>query len=118
MGTKAVAEGDGVLRMLRWLNRTPESFVPGYRFDDVRARLPDVPLNKVLRFDTKKLHGALDARRIERQMTWLQVAREIGVPASSLPYLARGTRIGFPQVMRVVGWLDRPAADFTRLCDR
>src|SRR6185295_3414637 len=27
--TKAVAEGDGILQMLRWLNRSPESFVPG-----------------------------------------------------------------------------------------
>jgi hypothetical protein len=25
--TKAVAEGDGVLAMLKWLNRTPESYV-------------------------------------------------------------------------------------------
>jgi hypothetical protein len=26
--TKAVAEVDGVLQMLRWLNRTPKSFMP------------------------------------------------------------------------------------------
>ena len=119
MRTKTVAEGDGVLQMLRWLNRTPESFVPGHsELDSISARLPDVPLHKVLRFDAKKLHSALEAQRIERQMTWAQVAREIGVPPSSLPYLARGTRTGFPQVMRIVRWLDRPAAEFTRLCDR
>jgi hypothetical protein len=28
--TRAVAEGDGVLQMLRWLDRAPESFIPGH----------------------------------------------------------------------------------------
>ena len=116
--TRAVAEGDGVLQMLRWLNRTPESFMPGYsEIGAVSAELPGVPPNKVLRFDTKKLYSALNARRIEREMTWLQVAGEIGVATSTLTYLARGTRAGFPPVMRIVRWLDRAAADFTRLAD-
>jgi hypothetical protein len=35
------AEGDGVLAMLGWLNRSPESFVPGYNeADDTLTRLP------------------------------------------------------------------------------
>jgi len=56
VATRAVAEGDGALQMLRWLNRVPESFMPGNpQLDEASARLPEVPPNKVLRFDTKKM---------------------------------------------------------------
>jgi ribosomal protein L24E len=115
---RTVAEGDGVLQILRWLNRTPESFVPGYQeSEDASARLPDVSSHQVLRFDTKKLHAALDAQRIERKMTWTQVAKEVGLSAPRLTRLSKGGRTGFPHVMRIVRWLGRPAADFTRASD-
>lgn len=113
--TRASAEGDGVLAMLRWLNRTPESFVPGHRESkEISARLPDIPPGMILRFDTRRLYAALDARRIEKEMTWAQVANEVGTRASSLMYLSKGKRVAFPGVMRIFRWLDRPAADFTR----
>jgi hypothetical protein len=116
--TKAVAEADGVLQMLLWLNRTPESFVPGHPHpDEPRFRLSPVSAHQILRFDTRKLYAALNARRTERTMTSAQVAREIGVGVSGLTHLAKGGRITFPQVMRVVRWLDRPAAAFTRACN-
>jgi hypothetical protein len=38
--TKRVAEGDGVLQMLRWLDRAPESFVPGA---DAEECVPGAP---------------------------------------------------------------------------
>ncbi len=119
IGTKTAAEGDGVLAMLRWLNRTPESFVPDHpQSEKTSARLPDIPPGKILRFDTRKIHAALDERRIERKMTWAQVAKEAGTGASTLMYLSKGTRVAFPGVMRIFRWLDRPAADFTRASDR
>jgi ribosomal protein L24E len=115
---RRAAEGDGVLVMLRWLNRTPESFVPGHhKSNDLGARLPDIPAGKVLRFDARKLHAAVDARRIERKMTWTEVAKEIGFGPTSLPRLSKGKRVVFPGVMRIFRWLDRPAADFTRASD-
>jgi transcriptional regulator with XRE-family HTH domain len=80
--------------------------------------LAGVPPNKILRFDTRKLHAALNARRIERNMTWAQVAKEARVSASTLTYLSRGTRAWFPAVTRITGWLDRPVAEFTRASDR
>src|SRR5262245_55221761 len=55
--TKAVAEGDGVLAMLRWLNRTPESFIPDENGVSGKTRMPDVPFPMCLRFDTRKLHA-------------------------------------------------------------
>ena len=116
--TRAVAEGDGVLQMLRWLNRTPESFVPGHQDPEaVAAQLPSVASHQVLRFDTRKLHAALDDQRRERMMTWGQVAKEVGLSVSSLTHLANGGRTGFPHIMRMVSWLARPAAHFTRLAD-
>jgi hypothetical protein len=114
VGTRTVAEGDGVLAMLRWLNRTPESFMPGHADG---ARLPEVPAGKVLRFDTRKMHAALEAQRVARGMTWEQVAKEVGLGASGLKHLANGGRTAFPQVMRIVRWLGRPAAEFTRMSD-
>jgi hypothetical protein len=116
--TRSAAEGDGVLAMLRWLNRTPESFMPGCReSEQIDARLPDVPPGKVLRFDAKKIYAALDALRLEREMTWAEVAKEIGTNAASLLHLSKGKRVVFPGVMRIFRWLGRPAADFTRASD-
>ncbi len=118
MRTKAAAEGDGVLAMLRWLNRTPESFVPGHKdSEEIDARLPEIPPGKILRFDTRKIHAALDARRIERKLTWAQVAKEAGTGTSTLTYLSKGTRVAFPGVMRIFRWLGSPAAHFTRASD-
>ena len=116
--TRAAAEGDGVLAMLRWLNRTPESFIPGHKHsEEIATRLPNIPPGKVLRFDTKKIHAALNNRRIDRKMTWPQVAKEAGTATSTLTYLSKGTRVAFPGIMRIFKWLAQPAAHFTRLSD-
>lgn len=116
--TKTIAEGDGVLGMLCWLGRTPESFVPGHPAPSTpQTALPPVPADRILRWDVPALHRAINARRIERGMTWAQVAAEVGgfTPAM-LTGLAKAQRTGFPRVMRLVAWLGEPAARFTRLC--
>jgi hypothetical protein len=118
MRTKTVAEADGVLQMLLWLNRSPESFIPGHpESEEVRARLPNVSSPQILRFDTRKLHAALEEQRRARKMTWVQVAREIACGVSSLTHLSTGGRTAFPQVIRMVRWLNRRATDFTRASD-
>jgi hypothetical protein len=119
IGTRSTAEGDGVLAMLLWLDRTPESFVPGHPWANAEeARLRRVGPGRILRFDAPAIHAALDARRTERATTWTRIAAEIGqTPASSLTRLAKGGRVGFPHVMRVFAWLGRPAASFTRSSD-
>ena len=45
-----------------WLERAPESFIPGFDFDEESARLPR-PTTKHLRWDTKAIHAAVNARR-------------------------------------------------------
>jgi hypothetical protein len=120
--TKAVAEGDGVLQMLRWLHRTPESFVVDRDGLDglspERFALPELLPNEILRFDTRQLFAAINARRLESARTWDQVASDIGVSASSLIHLSKGGRTGFPHVVRMTRWLGLPVADFTRVCSR
>lgn len=104
--------------MLLWLDRTPESFVPGHQAaGGATEALVKPSAQGVLRFDTRRLHAALDAQRTERELTWAQVAREVGLAASSLTHLSKGGRTGFPDVMRMVKWLGRPASSFTRVCD-
>jgi hypothetical protein len=116
---KAVGEGDGILQMLLWLRRTPESFVPGFEEADAeRFRLRELEREQTLRWDTKALHSALNAQRQARGMTWKEVAKEIGgFTPGMLTNLAKGGRTGFPGVMRIVRWLGQPAAGFTRASD-
>ena len=117
IGAKSFAEGDGVLQMLRWLGRTPESFVPGH-LDEVSATLPEVSPRQILRFDTRKLYLAIVAERDRRNLTWSQVAAETGWSVPALTRLSRGGRTGFPNVMRLFGWLKLPASRFIRASDR
>src|SRR5262249_40374128 len=111
---KAVAEGDGVLQMLIWLGRTPESVDVGSDYDHANAVLRK-RADKRLRFDTKALHAALQVQRTARQMNWDTVARECGISKNTLLGLAKGERTGFPKVMRIVAWLEKPVAAFTRV---
>ena len=113
---KKVGEGDGILQMLLWLRRTPESFIPGFEEADAeRYRLREIGREQTLRWDTKALHAALNARRQARGMTWKEVGQELGgFTAGMLMNLAKGGRTGFPGVMRLVQWLGQPATTFTR----
>jgi hypothetical protein len=120
MRGRRVLEGNGVLQMLLWLGRTPESFTSRQdrvvREDEI---LPRVGPSQILRFDTRAIYAALDAQRAERGMLWREVAAEVGgVTAASLTRLAYGGRVGCPDVMSIVEWLARPAASFTRGFDR
>lgn len=114
--TRATAEADGVLQMLRWLGRPLESLAGDHSVPD--GAFLEVAARQMARFDTAKLHAALEARRIERGMTWTAVAEELGVAATSLTRLADGGRTAFPQVLRMTRWLGRPAAEFIRATNR
>jgi hypothetical protein len=109
--TSAVA-----LQVLRWSGRSPESFLIGGDHtshpDDL---LPEPGPGRILRFDTRAMHAALDAERVKRGMTWNQVAGELpGFTESMLRNLATGPLIGFPRVMMITQWLGRPAVSFAR----
>src|SRR4029077_15660202 len=116
MRSRRVIEGDGVLQMLRWLDRTPESFAPAGASGET---LPDVAPGKILRFDTNAIYAALDRQRRERELTWKQVAEEIGgLQPAALARLAGGGRTSFPDVIRIARWLGRPVASLTHIASR
>jgi hypothetical protein len=105
-----------VLQVLRWLRRTPESFLAGRdQAPAANEALPAAGLGQILRFDTGAMHAALDAKRRGRGMTWSEAAKEMpGFTPSMLTNLAKGPLIGFPRVMILTQWLKRPASDFVR----
>jgi len=118
---KAIGEGDGILQMLLWLGRTPESFVLGANADPKLGQLRQLGTNQILRWDTRAIHRAIDAKRTAEGLSWADVARQIGgmgVNSGTLTRMSNGGRTAFPHVMRIVRWLGEPAANFTRASDR
>src|SRR5262245_44243757 len=105
--SKQLAEADGVLQMLRWLQRSPESFTSS----EMAAPLPSAERHQILRFDTRKLYDALEAAREDRRLTWQGLSIETGVYESHMRGLKRGGRTAFPMVMRLTRWLRRPALE-------
>jgi hypothetical protein len=101
------------LFMLRWLGRTPESFIPGSTADARRTALPFAGADQRLRWDLQKLYDALDSQRRERSFTWKELAHELLCTPSQLSGIRRARfAIGMRLAMRIVTWLDRPARDF------
>ena len=117
MVTKRSVTSAVVLQALRWLRRTPESFLAGRNQTPVPAEaLPEAGPSQILRFDTAAIHTALEAKRREQGMTWSEVARALpGFTPGMLTNLAKGPLIGFPRVMMLMQWLGRPASDFVRV---
>ena len=75
---KPAGEGDGILQMLIWLRRTPESFVPG--MVDPRSSCfmqPDLDSGQIRRWNKRALYAALDERRRAQSKTWDELATEI-----------------------------------------
>jgi hypothetical protein len=113
-------EGDGVLQMLLWLDRTPESFVPGHPGGaHPDARLPGVSGNQILRFDVPSIYDKLDAQRAGRGLSWAQAAEEIGrfYSAETLKNMRNQQRTAFPHVMRLARWLRCPVAALTHVAE-
>jgi hypothetical protein len=105
-----------VLQILRWLERAPESFLSdGGAGAAAGEILPEPGPGRILRFDTRALHAALDAERRRRGLTWKQAAAELpGFSESMLTNLAAGPLIGFPRVMLLTQWMGQPAVHFVR----
>ncbi len=101
------------LFMLRWLGRSPESFLPIATPVTGDTALPTAGTDRRLRWNLAALYTALDARRRERQLTWRQLAVQIRCSENQLTgiRIARYA-IGMKLAMRIVQWLERPAADF------
>jgi transcriptional regulator with XRE-family HTH domain len=64
------------------------------------------------KIDVSKLYGALDAERTARDISWRQLAAEIGVSPSLLSRLGNDQRPDVDAFMTLVRWLGVPADDF------
>lgn len=101
------------LFMLRWLDRTPESFMPGLVYDARRAVLPCAGPDQRLGWDLQKLYSSLDTQRRERGLSWAQLAGKLRCTPSQLSGIKRARfATGMRLAIRIVRWLDRPASDF------
>lgn len=102
-----------VLQALRWLGRTPESFVSGLP-EGAGKKLPDDDSGRPA-LDNRAIYRALDEKRAAEDLSWADVADQLGrgFSAARLKRLDGGPGFHFPQAMRVFQWLGRPVAEFT-----
>ncbi len=69
------------------------------------------------RFDAKALYQALNEQRLQREVTWSQISKEIGVSASTIQRTKLGGRMEVDGMIAMVGWLDVPVETFVRGTD-
>jgi hypothetical protein len=101
------------LFMLRWLGRTPESFLAGATGTDERFALPVTGPDHRLRWALKRLYASMDEKRRREGLTWAGLAARLGCSPSQLTGLRTAKfATGMDLAMRIVQWLGRPAADF------
>jgi hypothetical protein len=101
------------LFMLRWLGRTPESLLRGASVADERFALPVAGPDRRLRWALKLLYSSMDEKRRQDGLTWAALAATLGCTANQLTGLRTAKfATNMDLAMRIVQWLDRPAADF------
>jgi transcriptional regulator with XRE-family HTH domain len=68
----------------------------------------------MLRFDAKALYRALDERRVSLDLTWKEVAAQMGVSISTLTRTRLGGRLEVDGTLAMVSWLGRTVESFAR----
>lgn len=114
MAVKPRTSCQHALFMLRWLERTPESFLVGMdNGDDPRFALHRAGRDRRLRWNLKLLWATMDEKRREESLTWAQLAELLACTPNQLTGL-RTARFatGMDLAMAIVQWLGRPAANF------
>jgi hypothetical protein len=115
MAKKPRATCQHVLFMLRWLDRSPESFLQGAGAtgDDPRFALPRTGPDRRLRWSLKRLYTALDEKRQSEGHTWKQLASLLDCGPNQLTGLRTAKfATNIDVAMRIVQWTGRPATDF------
>ncbi|MFI6326549.1 helix-turn-helix domain-containing protein [Nonomuraea sp. NPDC050556] len=62
--------------------------------------------------DVKALHAALDAARVKEGLSWRQLAKEVGVSASTISRMANGLKPDVTAFAAMTTWLRMPAESF------
>lgn len=101
------------LFLLRWLGVPPETFIAVAQPGTAGVPLPLADETQRLRWDLKKLYGALNAARTARTATWQQAAERLHCTPSQLIGLRNAKfATSMRLAMRITQALHRPAADF------
>ena len=101
------------LFMLRWLGRTPESFLVGSSVDSPRFALPQAGTDRRLRWALKLLFAATNEQRQAQGLTWTALAEVLDCSANQLTALRTAKfATGMDLAMRITQWLGRPASEF------
>jgi len=118
---RKLAEGGScqhALFVLRWLNVPPESFITMPQPGTTGMPLPLGDEAHRLRWDLKKLHGALNAARNARGASWQQAAERLNCTPSQLAGLSNVKfAIDMRLAMRITQALHLPAADFVYVAE-
>jgi hypothetical protein len=113
MGRRGFTSCQHALAVLRWLGQPPEAFLRAGSSAATTAPLPDCGQDRRLRWNLRQVYAALDAARRRRDLTWVELARELRCTPSQLTGIRKARyAMGMGIAMRVVQWLGRPAADF------
>jgi hypothetical protein len=116
MGKNPRTSCQHALFMLRWLGRTPESFLEGASDDDPGFALPPAGPDRRLRWSLKLLYKTMDEKRRQEGLTWPQLAATLGCSANRLTALRTAKfATDMDLAMRIVQWIGRPAAEFVYL---
>ncbi|MBB2892180.1 helix-turn-helix domain-containing protein [Flexivirga oryzae] len=62
--------------------------------------------------NVKSLHAALDAAREQQDLSWRQLAKQLGVSASTISRMAQGLRPDVSAFVAMTTWLRMPAENF------
>ena len=101
------------LFILRWLGRSPESFLSPPRDDSDRCALLSAGPHQRLRWNLRSLYDALDARRRERGLSWAELARQLRCSEHQLTGIKTARyAIAMTLAMKIVQWLEQPASTF------
>ena len=66
------------------------------------------------RFDAAALYHAMDRQRLERGMSWAEVARATRVSVATIRRAEAGGRMEVDGMLAMVGWLGVPVETFVR----
>lgn len=114
MGKRGQTSCQHALFVLRWLGRSPESFLEGSIGDrDPRFALPEAGPDRRRRWRLAFLYAAMNEERQRQELSWSALADVLGCTPNQLTGLRTATfATGMDLAMRIAQWLDRPAADF------
>jgi hypothetical protein len=112
LATRGEASCQYALFLLRWLDRPPEDFLIGEVVDVGEVHLLHTDRSHRLRWNLPELHVALNGERRARDMTWRDVADELGCTPSRLTNLRTAKQADLALTMRVTQWLARPSSAF------